>query len=155
MILYRLLRSKYAESAWNGDGAKLYGGRWHNVGRPAVYVATSISLALLEVLVHLVDDRMLEDYTLLSIDIPEKHIDILNTDSLPPDWKDPAPHISTMEMGTEWFDGGQNTGLMIPSAIAPYENNVMLNPTVKAFEQCLDTVKLLHFDFDVRFSKTR
>ncbi|WP_157832651.1 RES domain-containing protein, partial [Candidatus Regiella insecticola] len=35
--------------AINGEGARLYGGRWNNRGRLCVYLASSESLAILEV----------------------------------------------------------------------------------------------------------
>ncbi|MCC8376148.1 MULTISPECIES: RES family NAD+ phosphorylase [Photorhabdus] len=155
MILYRLIRSKYVESAWSGTGAKLYGGRWHNIGRPAVYVTTSVSLAVLEVLVHVGDDELLTDFALLSIDIPENQIDILNIDTLPPDWNDPIPPVSTMEIGSEWLDVNDSIGLMVPSAIIPYENNVMLNPMAKDFQKYMSTIKRLDFGIDSRLAKTK
>ncbi|NHB91874.1 type II toxin-antitoxin system Res/ParT family toxin [Photorhabdus cinerea] len=155
MILYRLTRSKYVESAWSGTGAKLYGGRWHNIGRPAVYVATSISLAVLEVLVHVGDDELLANFSLLSIDIPENQIDILNIDTLPLDWNDPIPPACTMEIGSEWFEVSHSIGLMVPSAIVPYENNVMLNPMAKDFHKYINTVKHLDFGIDSRLVKAK
>ena len=51
MIVYRLCKAVY--SALDGEGARLWGGRWNSAGRPMVYAAASPSLAVLEVLVHL------------------------------------------------------------------------------------------------------
>lgn len=51
MITYRIVRQKYADLA--GEGARLYGGRFNPIGIPAVYSSQSISLSLLEILVHI------------------------------------------------------------------------------------------------------
>lgn len=36
----------------DGEGARVYGGRWNSPGIPVVHAATRVSLALLEQLVH-------------------------------------------------------------------------------------------------------
>ena len=41
----RLVLSKYAESAFDGQGARLFGGRWNSKGTPMVYAASSLALA--------------------------------------------------------------------------------------------------------------
>lgn len=50
---YRLVAPKWAASALNGEGARLYGGRWNSPGRAMVSLSTSRALAALELLVHL------------------------------------------------------------------------------------------------------
>ena len=59
MILYRLIKSEFAHDAWSGQGAHLYGGRWNHKGTPAVYASTQISLAALEILVHINQEQLL------------------------------------------------------------------------------------------------
>src|SRR5690606_31411543 len=68
MIFYRLVTGRFASEAWSGSGANQYGGRWNHKGHPAVYVSTSISLASLEILVHVRKDTVLNQYQLFSID---------------------------------------------------------------------------------------
>jgi RES domain-containing protein len=46
--VWRLLTARFAESAFSGEGARLYGGRWNHKGVPMVYTAGSQSLAMLE-----------------------------------------------------------------------------------------------------------
>jgi len=53
LICFRLVDEDYLESAFSGDGARLYGGRWNAPGVAMVYTAQSLSLAQLELLVHL------------------------------------------------------------------------------------------------------
>lgn len=50
---WRLVQADYAAHAFDGEGARLYGGRWNSPGQCAVYTAGSLALAALEVLVHL------------------------------------------------------------------------------------------------------
>ena len=51
MIVYRLANGEFTHDL-SGKGAKLYGGRWNSFGLPAVYTTEHISLAVLEILVH-------------------------------------------------------------------------------------------------------
>ena len=51
MIVYRLTSGDHIKDL-SGTGAKLYGGRWNSAGLHAIYSTENISLAILEVLVH-------------------------------------------------------------------------------------------------------
>jgi RES domain-containing protein len=46
VTVWRLARRAFA--ALDGEGARLYGGRWNRAGQPVVYAAQNLSLALLE-----------------------------------------------------------------------------------------------------------
>ena len=154
MIFYRLTKSQYAAEAWSGYGGKHYGRRWNHKGYPTVYVATSVSLAALEVLVHIGRESVLDEYTLLSIDIPDAEVAYLAEAFLPPDWRhDPAP-LSTMDLGTGWLQSAEGAALMLPSTIIPMENNAILNPLHPAFSDYLPGVKALPFMFDRRLIRT-
>jgi RES domain-containing protein len=75
MIFYRLVTGRYASEAWTGSGANQYGGRWNHQGHPAVYVSTSIALASLEILVHVKNEAILNQYQLYSIEIPNSEVE--------------------------------------------------------------------------------
>lgn len=150
MIFYRLVTRRYASEAWTGSGANLYGGRWNHKGHPAVYVASSVSLAALEMLVHMHSDMVLNQYELFSIEIPDKEIEHLDKQWLPPDWQEnPAP-LSTMDLGTAWLEANSAVALVLPSCVIPLENNAILNPNHPAFNKLLKTVKALPFFFEPR-----
>ena len=56
VMAYRIAKRKFARSRkeiMSGRGALLYGGRWNSPGRPVAYASQSLSLATLEVSVHL------------------------------------------------------------------------------------------------------
>jgi len=153
MIFYRLIKVQYATEAWSGYGARLYGGRWNHKGHPAIYVASSVSLAALEVLVHMTSEAILEEYALFSIEITDNDIALLASEFLPDDWcQYPAP-LSTMDLGTGWLQSMEGAALILPSSIIPMENNAILNPLHPAFGRALKSVKKLPFIFDQRLIK--
>lgn len=117
------------DEAFNGDGAKKYGGRWHSVGLPCVYLASSESLAVLEVVVHLNTSNVTPAYTLFSLDINENDILQLPNEYLPSDWQDyPAP-ASTSKIGDQWLSSLTSSILSVPSTVIPRERNFLLNVT--------------------------
>jgi RES domain-containing protein len=50
---WRIYKPKHRASAFTGEGARRFGGRWNSKGVPLIYTSSSISLASLEMLVHL------------------------------------------------------------------------------------------------------
>ncbi|OAT54622.1 RES family NAD+ phosphorylase [Providencia heimbachae] len=150
MILYRLIKSDFVHDAWSGQGARLYGGRWNHKGTSAVYVSTQISLATLEILVHLNQERLLNHYNLFSIEISDKQVMRLPLEHLPDDWQsDPAP-TSTMDIGTAWLTDNASVALLIPSCVIPYEYNAIINPNHPQFTKAINSIKPLDFSFDAR-----
>lgn len=127
--VFRLCNAKHAVRAelLDGEGARLYGGRWNRKGTPLVYAASHVSLAALEALVH--SAVLPRGLVLIAYDVP----DVLAADawpiaSLPADWTDyPAP-ASTQDLGTRWAEGGSNVALKVPSVVVPLETNWLLNP---------------------------
>ncbi len=70
MIGYRVVRGRYADLS--GEGARLHGGRFNPAGIPAVYVAQSISLEILEVLVHLDRVEVPDDFVTMAVRFSDK-----------------------------------------------------------------------------------
>ena len=83
---YRLVKRKWLKSVFDGEGARLYGGRWNSKGKACVYLASAESLAILEVMVHLNDYRLLEDYALLQVAFHDDDLMRLPEDGRPDDW---------------------------------------------------------------------
>lgn len=150
ITLYRIVKSKWTSTAFNGDGARLYGGRWNNVGNSAVYVTGSESLAILEVLVHLKNTKLLDEYVLFSMEIDEADILMLDDENLPSNWnEEPAP-AETAEIGDQWLKGGSSLALSLPSVIVPRERNYLLNPKHEKFEQLAASARKLNISIDSR-----
>ena len=53
--------------AFDGEGARLHGGRWNSPGTRVAYASDSIALAALEVLAHLQSTSVLQSYSLATI----------------------------------------------------------------------------------------
>lgn len=152
MRLYRIVKTKHLATAWSGSGAQLFGGRWNPPGKPVVYLATSISLAILEIMVHLQNSLLLQAYTLLSIEIPDDKLPRLDLSQLPSDWKDPSPPDSTQSLGEQWLLAGESVGLRVPSVIVPSEFNAIMNPLHADFAALLETVQTEVMVFDPRLT---
>ena len=117
MLAWRLCRAPYA--GLNGEGARLYGGRWNTHGHPMVYMASTAALAVLEVRVHL--DLPLEllpdDYVLVTID----------ADGLPIE-QVADPPTDPSAFGDAWLGERRTPVLQVPSSIVPESPNLLLNP---------------------------
>ena len=50
---WRIVRAARVNSAFTGEGARVYGGRWNSRGTAVIYVSEHESLAALELFVHL------------------------------------------------------------------------------------------------------
>ena len=68
----RICKTRHLATALSGEGARLNGGRWNSPGLPAVYTSSSLSLATLEVLVHLEDPELLANlFSWFPLEIPD------------------------------------------------------------------------------------
>lgn len=129
-IAWRIVKKKYAASAFDGEGARQNGGRWTRAGRSVVYTAGSISLATLEILVHLgfKNATLLESYSLFQVDVPDNLVLETDAGSLPPWWSESPARNELCLVGDAWLDERKKPVLRVPSAIVPYESNYLLNP---------------------------
>jgi RES domain-containing protein len=120
--------------AFDGEGARRYGGRWNSIGTPVVYVAESQSLAVLEMMVHLGADAA-DQYLVIPIEFEEKYVDTLPASGLPKDWMtEPAPQ-TTQSLGDNWVAGMSNVLLKVPSKIVRDEHNYVINPNHPSFSK--------------------
>ncbi len=122
MFCWRIAKKKYANSAFDGEGARRKGGRWTPKGFPAVYTAQTESLAALEQFVQLGDEGQRIRFVCFKVEIPDglviKEIDLA---SLPDNWRDtPAPD-SLKAYGFEWLTKAQSVLLKVPSALISSE----------------------------------
>jgi RES domain-containing protein len=111
-----------------GIGGLRAAARWHNRGRPIVYLADSPPGALIEILVHqeITSPAALPDtYRLLIIEVNDT-VAPMECPPLPPDW--PSRVDTTRAEGDDWLARGASALLRVPSAIMPDVCNVLLNP---------------------------
>jgi RES domain-containing protein len=132
LTVWRLLTARFAQSAFSGEGARLYSGRWNRKGIPMVYTAGSQSLAMLEILVQ--DEPLRARYVMVPATLPKNlKIERITTAQLPADWRDLAARERLQAIGTDWARRGTSAVLAVPSVVIPTETNYLLNPLHPAF----------------------
>jgi RES domain-containing protein len=146
--VYRVLRKAFARAPFDGEGAYLYGGRWSSAGTRLSYTSEHQSLAMLEYFVHLDADDAPPDLVLATAEIPD---DLTNerlaADELPSHWRrSPAPAELT-RIGDDFVRKAERCVLIVPSALAPHENNWLLNPQHASFRRvAVSSLEPLSYD---------
>ena len=134
-VAWRITTKRDPGAAFDGDGARLYGGRWNRPGTRIVYAAEHLSLAALELFVHVDPEDQPRALFRFRVELPDDTFEVLARDRLPATWRDyPAPD-ETAAIGTEWARRGEGLALLVPSVIVPEENNVLLNPGHRRFRE--------------------
>jgi RES domain-containing protein len=131
--VWRLTRRTYADAAFNGEGARRFGGRFNSPGNLAVYTAESLALALIETLVGLTDYEDLYQYVFFRVELDESHVEILPLDDMPGGWDARPPGASSRHVGDAWLGEKRSLALRVPSVVVPYSHNYVLNPEHPAF----------------------
>ncbi|HET9387651.1 MAG TPA: RES family NAD+ phosphorylase [Gemmatimonadales bacterium] len=128
LTVWRIVKAKHAASAFDGEGARLSGGRWTSEGRRAVYTSSTIALATLEMLAHLDSSAPLTAYRVIEVKIPERLVREVESTDLPPQWRAyPAPPELRV-IGDAWLEARQAAVLKVPSALVAVEYNYLINP---------------------------
>ena len=136
LTVWRITTARFVTSAFTGEGARLYGGRWNPKGYPIVYTAESRSLALLEMLVQ--DDPLRANYVLVPAHIPnDLSITIIQTQELPEDWRNLSTRDTLQTVGKDWLTSMRSAILSVPSAVLPAERNYLINPNHPDFQKIM------------------
>jgi RES domain-containing protein len=136
---------------WTGSGARNYGGRWNSKGNAVVYVSESLSLAALEILVHLDSDEILKKFVKCSVSFDDSLVQEYDLRKLPSSWRDDPGPASLRTIGDAWIEAAQAVILAVPSAIVPDERNYLINPAHHDFSK-LVIGDLEAFLFDPRLA---
>jgi RES domain-containing protein len=149
--VWRLVKERHADTAFDGEGARLYGGRWNSNGHRVVYTSSSLSLAALETLVHLDTSLPLPRFVAFCVYLPADYIALAG---LPPGISSaPLPSLmETRRLGDAWITEGRHPVLSVPSAIIPQETNFLLNPAHPFFPK-LVIAPPIPFVLDPRFQR--
>ena len=146
---WRIVRAGRVSSAFTGEGARMYGGRWNSPGTPVIYVSEHESLAALESLVHLTplppDDR----YVSFRLEWEDKLTEHFPLTNLPPHWNVEPPDFRTMQIGDEWVRVEKSVALAVPSVLSASEMNFLLNPKHRDFKR-IKISKPADYRFDSR-----
>jgi len=145
---WRIEHARHARTAFSGEGARLYGGRWNSRGRPVVYLSSAQSLAALEVFVHHRPLSPRDEYVIISAQWEDALTERLEGE-LPRDWRMEPPGASSMSVGDRWLAEARSVVLAVPSAIIPAETNYLINPAHSDFRR-IRIGKPERFVFDPR-----
>ena len=125
--VWRITTARFAATAFTGEGARLYGGRWNPKGWELIYTTETQSLALLEMMVQ--DDRLRARYVLIPAMLPQDLRETrIESSQLPQAWRTIGARDVLQRLGREWLQAGQTAVLNVPSAVVPAERNLLLNP---------------------------
>jgi RES domain-containing protein len=150
----RIVKARYASSAFDGEGARINGGRWNSRGTPVVYTASSAALAALEMLVHLGKATILSSYVIASCTFEEALVSRVDRSTLPRNWRSyPAPP-ELQRVGDDWVKRRGAAVLEVPSVIIDTESNYLLNPWHPDFAM-ITVAAPRPFQFDLRLLAAR
>jgi RES domain-containing protein len=103
---------------------------------------------MIEYLVNLDPNHALKDLMLARARVPEDLPKLqFRADELPREWRDyPAPESLAL-IGEKFVRDGETAVLIVPSAVAPTENNWLLNPQHPHFQKIeLERAEPFHYD---------
>lgn len=150
LAAYRITKRRHLFGAFSGEGARLYGGRWNSVGTRMVYVSSTLSLATLELLVHVEALATVQNlFCFVPIEFDERLVETAEKSTLPPNWNSPEPVSDTQIFGDDWVRSMRSAILAVPSAVIPTETNYLLNPAHPDFFR-VDPGESQGFELDSR-----
>jgi RES domain-containing protein len=132
LTAYRIADSRHP--IFDGNGASLIGGRWNSPGHAVIYAAASYAGAMLERLVHAGTGRIPKNQKATVITIPARvSNEEWTAEQLSQGW-DSENNIVSRAFGDTWLNQERSAVLVVPSAIAKYEKNVLINPAHPDFK---------------------
>ncbi|MFD1140954.1 RES family NAD+ phosphorylase [Larkinella insperata] len=133
-IVYRLVRSRYADRPLDVTGTRLNGGRWNPPGIGILYTAEHPALALLEILVHMpqVPYSELPAYHQFHLEIPDDSRRLVRSEQLPAYWNENS-YANSQGLLAEWLARPDVLALGVPSSVLPDGINYLLHPAHPAF----------------------
>lgn len=146
---WRIVKSRYADDVFSGEGARLLGGRWNAKGHRLVYTSATLSLATLELIIHTPRADLLSTFVCVSRTFPEVITENVDESRLPAHWRDYPPPPEVKQLGMEWLMSASSAVLSVPSAIVPQERNYLINPEHEYFRS-VDVGAVTPFHIDLR-----
>jgi RES domain-containing protein len=143
MIIWRI--SEFA--TLDGEGGKLFPGRWHSGGEAISYASDHPASCLSEMLVHVDMSFLPTSFQLLKIEVGSIVID--EVQGLFADWKTDA--TSTRRIGDHWLQANTSALLRVPSSIVPEAFNFLINPAHQDSDK-IRIEKVIKFPLDQRLS---
>jgi RES domain-containing protein len=146
---WRIVIETQASTAFSGEGAWRYGGRWNSRNVRVIYASEHQSTATLEVFVHNKPFNPNEKYNAFHLEWPDSLTEIFAVKNLPANWRVHPPTVETRQIGDRWIQERRSAVLALPSAISPADTNFLLNPEHRDFKR-IRIAPPIDFDFDAR-----
>ena len=108
--------------------------RWVSPGRQVVHAAETYALAVLENLVHWQTNVLPSALVCVEATIPAD-VRQEQLDDIDPRELGSLHHAATRAHGDDWYDRRRTAVLWIPSAVSPYERNILFNQTHEDFNR--------------------
>jgi RES domain-containing protein len=99
---WRITKAKHSATAFSGDGAKTYGGRWNSPGTTVVYTSGSESLAILEMLIHLQAQDLMQRYVSFEVSFNQTLMTSVEPATLPKAWRRSPSSVAVQQVGDQW-----------------------------------------------------
>lgn len=112
----------------SGKGAELYGGRWNSKGTRVVYLGSNLSVAAMELLVHIGNPDILNAFHKMEVFFDESMIFNIDTNSLPSNWDSPAMASQIAHVGDDWVRNQTSLVLDVPSVAVQGDRCYLYNP---------------------------
>ena len=148
MIVFRLSRTKWVNDL-TGEGSRLKGGRWNHKGTACIYTSESRALATLEYTVNVPIDEIPRALSLVTLEIPDTHIQAFTISDLPGNWQEIPSPPSTKDFGTRLLKAAAHPVIRFPSSVIQEEFNFILNP-IHAESKLFKIIEVKDFVYDVR-----
>lgn len=132
---WRIVLVSQIKTAFSGEGAWLYGGRWNSPEVRVVYVSEHQSTAALEVFIHNLPFPPDQKYKAFRLEWPDRLTEIFPIKKLPANWRISPPPAETMQIGDRWAREKRSAVLGLPSVISPDDRNFLLNPQHPDFKR--------------------
>jgi RES domain-containing protein len=133
VIGWRIAKEKHAKSAFSGEGARIFEGRWNSAGVRMVYCSEHLSLAALEILVHTQPVTIRDKFRVFRVSWDEAIMSAIDLRKLPKGWNAQPPGPISKKIGDEWIASARSAVLVVPSVIVPLEKTFLLNPKHRDF----------------------
>jgi RES domain-containing protein len=135
VVGWRIVSERHARTAFSGEGARMFEGRWNSRGVRMVYCSESLALAALEILVHTQPVIPRQNYRAFRVSWRDKLMTRIELKTLPVGWDAQPPGPTSKKLGDDWIKSGRSLVLSVPSVIVPQERTFLLNPHHRDFSQ--------------------
>jgi RES domain-containing protein len=135
VVAWRIVKARHAATAFSGEGARLFEGRWNSSGVRMVYCSEHLSLAALEILVHTRPVTIPDKFRVFRVVWNDALMVSLKESQLPKGWNAEPPGPASKRIGNEWIKNGRSAVLALPSVIVPLERTFLLNPRHRDFRK--------------------